>query len=544
MATVQESSAGSIHYQIGATGCSTADATILNMSFDAKAVGDATVTFSAADLLGGDDGSQAVTVSKGSTTVSVAAVAAPAETDTNTNTNKTTKKTTTTSNKNSNINQNSNTAVAALLDPTLLKLEYTADVILDSVINRSKGIAFSGTAEPEATINIVIASDPISATTQSDATGNWMYALTDWLDAGAHTITLSSEKNGQKSAEVKTDFITGTKSKNQIAIGTVLPAAEEAVPEPTTETAKSNNGFMTIAIIAGSIIGLLAIILLIIFISKRRHYLKVTKEITGSMQANSSLSQGNNNEVTGSFLNNQENPLQVPNPVDANAQNQTGATEATSPSSISTLEGKALPVEPISEVQSEASSAINEGEIKNDVTGAQPTADSDQNLETTPWNPGTVAPESVSTPAPVESESVVNNEVLPPVESTSADNTEPASAEFSVSTGASQYETPATNPPVNISPEQVPVSPINNETPAANNIVTDQTGGSVQAVSPSIPEETPVSAGADTDKNMPVSGAAPESNANNPTSLEPEITFDDEHDEENIMNQNNTKKSS
>jgi len=71
MATVQESSAGSIHYQIGATGCSTADATILNMSFDAKAVGDATVTFSAADLLGGDDGSESIKTTKEKTIINI-----------------------------------------------------------------------------------------------------------------------------------------------------------------------------------------------------------------------------------------------------------------------------------------------------------------------------------------------------------------------------------------------------------------------------------------------------------------------------------------
>lgn len=77
MATIQESSAGTVHYQIGAAGCSTANLTILNMSFNAKAAGDALVTFSSADLLGGDDGSQAISVKKGKTAINIASQATP-----------------------------------------------------------------------------------------------------------------------------------------------------------------------------------------------------------------------------------------------------------------------------------------------------------------------------------------------------------------------------------------------------------------------------------------------------------------------------------
>lgn len=302
MAVEQSSSPGAIHYQIGASGCSTSNATILTMSFNAVAVGDATVAFSAADLLGGDDGQLVISVNKGSMGVNIAAVSvAPSDSDNgsvnqnsntgNTNVNsasKTTKKTTSNSNSNASSNTNSSAATTPTIkDPVLSKVEYSPDVILDSVQKKAKGVAFYGTADPDNKINIVISSDPILASTQSDAAGNWTYTLNDWLIAGVHTIALISEKDALKSIEVKSNFVIGAESKDQIAIGTILPTESGAVvSEPAADTTKSKIGYMTIIIMVGGIVALLAIVLLMIFISKRRHYLKVAREITGSIKAN------------------------------------------------------------------------------------------------------------------------------------------------------------------------------------------------------------------------------------------------------------------
>lgn len=77
MATIQESSAGKIHNQIGATGCSSVDSTIFNMTFSAKAVGNAPVVFSSSDILGGDDGSRAIMVTREKTTINIASQATP-----------------------------------------------------------------------------------------------------------------------------------------------------------------------------------------------------------------------------------------------------------------------------------------------------------------------------------------------------------------------------------------------------------------------------------------------------------------------------------
>ncbi len=261
MATEHSVTEGKIHYQLGAAGCSTNNATLLNMSFKAKAQGDATVRFSSSDLSGGDDGLATISAVNGSAIIKIPAPST----------------TTSTSSQPSPIE-------APVKDPALTKVEYSAEATLDNSQNKAKGIIFSGTADPNYKINILINSDPISATSQSDATGIWTYTLNEWLSSGLHKITLTSENNGKKSNEITTDFVIGTESKNQIAIGSVLPVAE-AAPVTTVTTSPSENkiNLTTIEIIAGGTILLLAIILIIIFSIKRKKYLKVANDISISM---------------------------------------------------------------------------------------------------------------------------------------------------------------------------------------------------------------------------------------------------------------------
>ena len=260
MATEQSSTDGNIHYSVGAGGCTTGNATLLTMSFTAKAAGNATVAFSSGEAIGGADGQQVIATGKGSTAVTMAAATVT--------------------------NKNTNTApapaAAALKDPVLSKLVYSADSVLDNITNQAKGITFTGTSDADAKIDLVITSDPINASAQADASGNWAYTLVDWLPAGSHVIAMTAEKGTQKSAEVKTSFVIGTGGKDQIAIGTELPATT-AVAEPASNT-KSKMSFTTIAMIGSGVVVVLVVVLLIIFMNKRRKYLSVAKEISSRAQ--------------------------------------------------------------------------------------------------------------------------------------------------------------------------------------------------------------------------------------------------------------------
>lgn len=260
----QSSSEGNIHYVVGASGCTTANATLLTMSFRAKTAGNATVAFTRGESVGGADGQQVIPISKGSTTVTMA-----------TSTVSTTRKST-------NTNTNSTPEVVPIKEPALTKLEYASDAVLDNEVKQAKGIMFYGTADAEAKINIVVASDPISGSVQADASGNWIYILNEWLESGLHTITMTAEKSDQKSTDVVTNFIIGTDSKDQIAIGNELPVT--AVSEPASET-KSKMNTSTILLIIGGVFLFLIIILLIVFISKRKKYQRVAQELSESIQA-------------------------------------------------------------------------------------------------------------------------------------------------------------------------------------------------------------------------------------------------------------------
>ena len=57
--------------------------------------------------------------------------------------------------------------------------------------------SFAGTALPNETVEIVIQSDPISATVTADSSGNWEYRPDSLLPPGKHTITIKTkDSNG------------------------------------------------------------------------------------------------------------------------------------------------------------------------------------------------------------------------------------------------------------------------------------------------------------------------------------------------------------
>ena len=88
MIVEQSSSDGNIHYMVGAGGCTTGNATLLTMSFTAKAAGSATVAFSSGEALGGVNGQQVIATGKGSTAVTIGTTTTgtPATTESNENT--------------------------------------------------------------------------------------------------------------------------------------------------------------------------------------------------------------------------------------------------------------------------------------------------------------------------------------------------------------------------------------------------------------------------------------------------------------------------
>lgn len=409
MATEQSSSAGTIHYSVGAGGCTTSNATLLTMSFKAKAAGNATVAFSSGESIGGADGQQVIATGKGSTTVTMGA--------------------TTTTNKNTNAVA---PVVVPLKDPVLSKLEFSADATLDDVTKMAKGISFTGTADADAKINLVITSDPITASAQSDAAGNWTYTLVDWLPAGDHSLAMIAEKGTQKSTEVKTSFVVGTSGKDQIAIGTALPAAA-VVAEPATET-KSKMSITTMAMIGGGVVLVLAIVLIIIFMNKRRKYMKVAKEISNKTQMNSASPGKVNSEagIVGSVAQTESSvvaPETTPVPTEAvpetNTQDQTASPQnqpMNMPKDIPTSdEPKMTETTPLQEMESNTASPRplstqiqnvkpDEGEMVIGYGAGSGTPLQSQSIDASPAKPMEVPPtQSVVTPE------IPKPPVVPPV---------------------------------------------------------------------------------------------------------------------------------
>lgn len=81
------------------------------------------------------------------------------------------------------------------------------------------GETITGTAKPNSTVTITIQSDPITATVKADATGKWSYTIPATLASGTHTITIT-DSNGTYTT---TFTVSGTQG------GTTAPSGETPV---------------------------------------------------------------------------------------------------------------------------------------------------------------------------------------------------------------------------------------------------------------------------------------------------------------------------
>lgn len=108
--------------------------------------------------------------------------------------------------------------------PTLTKLEFGQNALLDKASQKSQGVVFTGTAEPSSKVYILIQSQTeIYTDTTSGADGVWTYTNDGWLEDGAHTITVWSEKDGKISKKFSSPFVVSSYAKDQIAIGDTYP---------------------------------------------------------------------------------------------------------------------------------------------------------------------------------------------------------------------------------------------------------------------------------------------------------------------------------
>jgi len=290
MVTEQSITSGSIHYMLGAAGCTSSSAAFLTMTFNAKAAGNATVSFSNGTGIGNSSNDLSFTKSAAIVNISSAGSTTPV-TNSNPAANSNTNSTKTTSKKSStsvSSNANTNSLVTTLKDPTLSAVGFSSDVVLDAIQGTAKGIVFSGTSDADAKVNLIITSDPITVSAVSDSNGNWTYTLTNILSAGIHTIAITAEKNGLTSQEIKSNFVFAADSPEKIALGTILPnLGEKSEASNSVQTSKKTLfGINIIYIIIAGAVAFLTFTLLIIFIAKRNHYLKVSKELSGSLKSN------------------------------------------------------------------------------------------------------------------------------------------------------------------------------------------------------------------------------------------------------------------
>lgn len=323
LTTEQSRSAGKIHYQVGATGCSSESTTLLSLTFSPKASGSGTISYSAVEAFGGEMGDQLIAVTKDSASVTIPEEEAAIVEQTaqpQQEPEPTTSSSPPAVNKGSSTSKKSTAAPAAvspvIKDPEITKISYSESVILDNEQKKVKGITFTGTATPDSKINTTIQSDPITASTQADSAGNWSYVLLDWLQDGIHKITVTAEKNNIKSKEISTDFVFSSTGKAQIAMGkelpvqAVAPVAEENFVEVSNENT-SDLDLTNILIITGVAILLLVILLLIIFWIKRKNYLRVAHEVGQSINSrDTAVTQIPEPEIANPGLTNPSNEVQ------------------------------------------------------------------------------------------------------------------------------------------------------------------------------------------------------------------------------------------
>ena len=108
--------------------------------------------------------------------------------------------------------------------PALTKLEFSPAAVLDKSGGKSQGAVFTGTAEPNSKVYILIHSQAeIYTDTTSGADGNWTKTIDSWLEDGSHTISAWSEKDNKISQKLDSKFVISSYAKDQIAIGDTYP---------------------------------------------------------------------------------------------------------------------------------------------------------------------------------------------------------------------------------------------------------------------------------------------------------------------------------
>lgn len=164
---------------------------------------------------------------------------------------------------------------SAFKTPTLTKLEFDVNAVLDKSSKKSQGAVFTGTAEPNSKVYILIHSQSeIYTDTTSGADGTWSKTIEGWLEDGSHTVAVWSEKDNKISPKYNSQFVVSSYAKDQIAIGDTYPEVKGGqatdVGLKTTKESKLKNlmeNKFFWAYIAG---GLVLIIITIVLIVKSR----------------------------------------------------------------------------------------------------------------------------------------------------------------------------------------------------------------------------------------------------------------------------------
>lgn len=162
--------------------------------------------------------------------------------------------------------------------PTLSKLEFGASAVLNKALGQSKGAVFSGMADPNIKVNLLINSETILDSVTSGADGAWTYTLKQPLEDGTHQITAWSEKDNKISKKLVSKFVISSYAKNQIAIGDTYPemapdqASNNQLGAQSTASGKIDKVLKNKYFLVYAGIGLVvAVVLVIIIFSKRRH---------------------------------------------------------------------------------------------------------------------------------------------------------------------------------------------------------------------------------------------------------------------------------
>jgi hypothetical protein len=157
--------------------------------------------------------------------------------------------------------------------PALSKLEFNQNAILDKANSKSQGAVFTGTAEPNSKVYLLIHSQAeIYTDAMSGADGSWTKTIDSWLEDGGHTISVWSERDNKISPKLNSKFVISSYAKDQIAIGDTYPVFEAIdSSQKTKKESKLNtlmkNNFFWAYIGVGMV---LAVTIVVLIIRKRK----------------------------------------------------------------------------------------------------------------------------------------------------------------------------------------------------------------------------------------------------------------------------------